>query len=260
MFCLASYYLYQIYTEEEDLAEAEKYKSYVLKNHPDSRYAAGIINPGKAIDMEDTAENSYKRLYALFEAGEFEQVLQLGKNFAEQFNDDDLLPKIELLTATATGRLYGFEAYKKQLNEVALNYPQTEEGKKAQDLLTTALPRLESDKFNFSGKPASVKLLYSFPASQKDVALQLKQKIDSAITSLNYKNYSTSLDVYNIDTTFVAVHGLENPERAGGFAELLQVNKSYEIEKEPVVISTENYRVLQLHKNFQAYLEQQNNP
>jgi len=41
----AYYYLYLIYTEEQDLARAEHYKNILLKEYPVSQYAYAINNP-----------------------------------------------------------------------------------------------------------------------------------------------------------------------------------------------------------------------
>lgn len=256
----ATYYLYQIHLEEGNLVEAEKYKQTILSQHPDSRYAANIKNPGQYMEEEDSAEKSYNRMYALFEEGDFQEVIILGNTYRDLFNDDELLPKIELLIATATGRIYGYEAYKKALNDVAVNYPQTEEGKKAQQLYNTALPKLENKEFRPQETQTNIKLIYSLNVNEKQEAQLLQEKIDEAITQLDYKNYSTSIDVYNQNTIFVVVHGAESLSKAEGFAELLQINEDYAVEKEPVLITSENYRIVQLHKNFDNFIIQQNNP
>ncbi|MCM4159190.1 hypothetical protein FHG64_09370 [Antarcticibacterium flavum] len=254
----ASYYLYQIYLEEGNAAEAERYRNKVLREYPESRYASRILNPGSSLEMEDSVEVKYKEMYALFEEGEFEKAITLGEQYRKDFNDHELLPKIELLHATATGRLYGFLAYREALRQVSVNHPQTQEGLKARELLDNALPKMA--KSEFSDSPGKVKMLYTFPVLQKEEALDLQQRIDAALEELQYKNYTTSLDVYNVDTIFVVVHGFENMERAGGFEELLRVNKDYAIQREPVIISSENYHVVQLHKNLDAYLNRKTTP
>ncbi len=254
----ASYFLHQIYTEEGNFAEAERYKQDILRNYPDSRYAANLRNPGQVIDAENSSENLYNQLYTLFEQGEFQQVLEKGTAYTNMFGNDELLPKIELLTAMATGRLYGFEAYKKALQEVAQNYPQTEEGKKAQQLITTALPNLSNTKFETEETQKNIKILFKFASNEKEESKVLKEKIDKAIEEVQYRNFSTSIDTYDPQINFVIVHGINNKAQAEGFAELLQVNKAYNILKDPVIISSENYRVVQLHKNLEAYLELKN--
>lgn len=158
----------------------------------------------------------------------------------------------------AIGRMQGFDAYKEALNRVAVNYPQTEEGVKARQLITTALPQLENKDFKLSEPQENVKLLYSFGAGEIKEALALKEKITEAIAEVNYNEYTTSIDIYIPDTIFVMVHGIKNPDLAAGFSELLRVNKKFNIQTEPVIISSDNYRVVQLHKNLDSYLVQIN--
>lgn len=256
----ASYFLYQIYLEEGELYASEKHKNIVLENYPDSRYAARIKNPDIALDLESQAEKNYSELYQLFSAEEFEQVLELGTAYSAELNDGEILPKIELLKAMAIGRLYGFEAYKEALNDVALNYSRTNEGKKAQQLYNSLLPQLENSKFAKAKAQENIKLLYSFGKMEKAEAEKLKEKIDGALADLKYNYFSTSIDVYDVDTIFVVVHKLPDISRAEGFAELLNINEDYLVKKDPVVISSENYRIVQLHKNLTGYIEQQAQP
>ena len=251
----SNYYLYQIYLEEGNNQEAERYKQTILRNYPDSRFAASINNPGQVLAMENSANEVYLQLFDLFEKEEFIRLLEDGEKYRDQFRDEDLLPKIELLLAQASGRVYGFNAYRQALAQIAQSYPQTEEGKKAQQLLNTTLPQLENSEFKNESSSSNVKLLYSFAAGDKQEAMRVKEKIDQAILDVGYNKYSTSIDFYNAETLLLTVHGLENMSRAGGFAELLRINPSYIIPLEPVIISSENYRVVQLHKNLGSYIE-----
>jgi tetratricopeptide (TPR) repeat protein len=255
----ANYYLYQISQAEGDYSEAEKYKQTVLTNYPESRFATAIRNPGLAIELEDQAQNKYEELYKLYEQKEYQQVIALSTAYREEFKGDDLLPRIELLKALAIGRLYGILAYKDALNYVALNYPQSDAGKKAQELYNTSLPKLENAEFEPESNQSNIKLLYSFKNEEREQAGLLKEKLDQAILDLGYNELSTSIDIYNSTNLFVMVHGLEDLKRAEGFAELLKVNTKYKVKKEPIVISPGNYRVVQLHKNLDNYIEFKNN-
>ncbi len=255
----ANYYLYQISQAEGAYFEAEKHKQIVLNNFPESRFAAAIRNPGLAIKMEDQAQNKYEALYNLYEQKEYLQVIALSTTYGKEFKGDDLLPRIELLKALAIGRLYGILAYKEALNYVALNYPQSEAGKKAQELHNTSLPKLENDQFEPELNKSNIKLLYSFKNKEKEQAGLLKEKLGKAILDLDYKGLSTSIDIYNSSDVFVMVHGMKDISRAEGFAELLKNNTKYKVKEEPLIISSGNYRVVQLHKNLDNYIEFKNN-
>lgn len=255
----ANYYLYQIYLDEGNISEAEKYKQIILRNYPESRFATSINNPGQVLAMKNSANEIYLQLFDLFEKEEFIRLLEEGEKYREQFRDDDLLPKIELLLAQASGRVNGYNAYKQDLTQIAQSYPQTEEGKKAQQLLNTTLPLLENSEFKIDSTISNIKLLYSFATDEKQEAMTVKEEIDKAIQEIGYDKYSTSIDFYDAETLFLTVHGLENMGRASGFSELLRVNTSYNITQKPVIISSENYRVVQLHKNLSSFIEQGKN-
>jgi len=250
----STYYLYQIYLEEGNLSEAEKYKQLVLQNYGDSRYAASIRNPGLAVKLNDEVEDKYLELYLLFEEGNYVEVLDQSEGYLEKYQDEDILPKISLLKAMATGRLFGFEAYKEALLKVATSYPQTESGKKAQELYNTSLPKLANKEFKLTDEN-NLKLLYTFNKKEEPEALKLKEKIELAIADLGYSKLSTSVDVYATDSIFVVAHKIEDRNKAEGFAELLRINKKYDISKTPVIISSDNYRIVQLHKNLEEYIE-----
>ncbi len=256
----ANYYLYEIFKEEGDLAEAEKYKNKVLYEFPDSRFASRIKNPDLALQEESKAQKKFDTLYKLFEEGHFQAVLDSTQNYKGEYGHNELAPKLEMLQAKATGRLFGVEAYKKALIEVARDYPQSDAGKKAQELYSTAIPQLENLQFQMGTPQENMKLLYMFSSNNKAQALALQEKINIALKDLHYDQLSTSLDVYDPTHVFVVVHGLSDESRAQGFAELLKNNNKYKVQKESITISSENYRIIQLYKNLDKYLELKNNP
>jgi len=249
----ANYYLYQIYTAQGDVASSERYKQTILSKYPDSRYAASIKNPGLAIDIDNKSEDKYEELFKLYDQGEYVKVLELSSAYAQEFNDDELLPKIELLKALSAGRLLGFDAYRNAIKEVAFKYPQTASGQKAQELLTNSLPALADNKFKADSLSQNMKLIYEFNYVDRAEAENLKKKVEEAIDKLNYYKYTTSIDLYSQNAIFLVVHGIESKSNAEGFEELLRNNKNYQIKETPILISSENYRILLLHKNLDQY-------
>ncbi len=252
----ANYYLYRINLERGNNSEAERFKQVVLTQYPDSRYASRINNPDLAIAQEDEAENKYKELYTLFEKAEFLKVIEEAKIFINEYPEEELLPKIELLRARAMGRIYGVNAYKEELSTIAANYPQTQEGITALELLNNAIPEMEKSTLEINSSTASnLKLLYSVEIADQQKSNVLKEVLEKAILELDYAGLSVSQDVYNDKLKFVVVHGLDTYSKAEGFAELLNINKKYKIEITPVIVSSENYRVIQLKKNLDTYIE-----
>ena len=87
-------------------------------------------------------------MYKKFESNELREVFVEVDEATFKFAGEESLPKFEMLKAKITGRLKGVEEYKKALNFVALTYPNTEEGKQAENLLKTDIPKLEALAFS----------------------------------------------------------------------------------------------------------------
>jgi len=252
----ANYYLYRINLERGNNLEAERFKQVVLNQYPNSRYASRITNPDLAIALEDEAENKYKELYDLFEKSEFLKLIDEAKVFTNEYPEEELLPKIELLSARAMGRIYGVNAYKEELSAIVANYPQTQEGIIALELLNTAIPEMEKSELEVNSSTATnLKLIYSIEVEEEQKVTALEEILDKAILELDYAGISVSRDVYDNKLKFVVVHGLDTYNKAEGFAELLKINKKYKVEITPVIVSSENYRVIQLKKNLDTYIE-----
>ncbi len=250
----AKYNLHRIYEQLENTALAEQYKNDILNNHGDSRYAEILRNPNTSLATDESSpEFKYKALYKQFENSKYQEVIETCDEYITLYNGNDIVPKLELLKATALGRQQGFEAYKKALNFVALNYPNADEGKQAQNIYSKVLPALASKNFVNDEESESFKLVYQFGSEESEVASELQAKLDKAINFYNYINMSTSLDYYNPETIFVIVHGLNTKLGARGFGEVLKEHKDYKIKKEHFEISTPNYKIIQIHKNLTDY-------
>ena len=98
-------------------------------------------------------------------------------------------------------------------------------------------------------------MLYQFvDASAEDIEA-FKKTLDEAVAKVRYFDLTTSSDVYNSNTTFVVVHGLKSIEASSGFNEILNEDKDTDITKDLIAISSQNYQVIQIHKNLEAYLK-----
>lgn len=251
----AKYNLYKIYMEMERPALADKHKNDILTNHSDSRYAEILRNPNSALATDESSpEYKYFELYKVFEATRYQEVIDTCDEYITVYNGNAIVPKLELLKATALARKEGFEAYKEALNYVALNYPNDDEGKKAQDIISNTLPKLANKAFVGEEESSSWKVVYDFPSSERETAEELKTKLDDAIEWFNYTNMSASVDYYDPNTILVIIHGLNTKLGGAQFADVLEEHKKYKISKSHFEISTENYKIVQIHKNLNDYL------
>ena len=261
----SKYNLYKIYVELGLNRKAEAMKADIVANYPDSRYAEILLNPQSELAKdENSPEVIYTNLYKKFENQEYKEVITEAENQIKRFEGDDFVPKFEILKASAKGRLYGFEAYKEGVNYVALTYPNSEEGKKAQDILNNAIPALAKKDFVSDDKAKNFNVIYQFEkGSDEDIEAFVKTLNEEIEKKIKYFDLTTSIDVYDENTTFVVVHGLTSIQGASGFAQLLQSDErdsrgrpvKPKITKEYFAISSPNYAIIQRHKNLNAYLK-----
>lgn len=253
----SEYHLVRIY---EDIGRDERaayFKNDILNNFADTRYAEILRNPNVLLDTDESSpEFKYKQLYGEFENHQYADVIEKVEEYIVMYEGTELVPKFELLKATAIGRQDGFEAYKKALNFVSLNYPNSEEGVQAQEIYDNVLPGLASSEFIGDDESEKWKLVYKFSKEDHEAALDLKTKLEEAIAEMNYTNLKVSLDYYDPKDELVIIHGMRSKLGARGFGDMLKENKEYKVKKEFFEISSPNYKTVQMHKNLEDYLEQ----
>lgn len=253
----SKYNLYKIYDLLENESMASKWRNDILNNHPDSRYAEILRNPNTQLATDESSpEFKYKALYKEFENQNYTEVINTAEEYITIYTGNDIVPKLEMLKATSLARRDGFEAYKKALNFISLNYPQADEGKEAQRIYASVLPKIAAKGFVPAGEKDKWKVVYRFEASEKEQAEKLLEKLKEAITFFNYTNMTASMDYYDPSTYLVIIHGLNTQLGGRGFGEVLKENKKFKIKKPFFEITTPNYKTIQIHKNLDDYLTQ----
>jgi len=256
----AKYNLYQVYKEMGVSAKADSYKNDITSNHSESRYASILTNPNATIEEDAAApEVIYRGLYKEFQDQKYATLLPQLDKYIDQFYGDPYLPKFELLKATVLGRYEGMVAYQKALNHVALTYPRSQEGKKAQQILSKAVPSMKFKGFDDGAISINWKIIYPFNANDKVGAEALIKKINDGFETLKYTTFSTSYDVYTKDQSFVVVHNINSMDNAKGLEQILRINPQVSVSKEAIIMASENYKIIQIHKNIETYIKQETN-
>jgi tetratricopeptide (TPR) repeat protein len=258
----SKYNLYKIYEESGSPLMAEM-KDNILTNHADSRYAEIILNPYAILEGDTNSPDViYAKLYRQFVNQEYLKVITGAEENINKLTGDQIVPKLEMLKANALGRVQGFIAYEEALNYVALNYPNNPEGKKAKLMIAEQLPKLAPNEFlkpNSAKKAENWKLVFEFNSYESEQMNDLKELLDKSIIDLKYRN-TVSIDVYNIEKSFVVVHGFKSDEFALGYAELIKNNKDYLVPYKNFVILSSNYKIIQVHKNITTYKNRDTTP
>jgi tetratricopeptide (TPR) repeat protein len=247
------YNLYKIY-QITNSSKAEAMKDRINSQFPDSRYAQIINNTNPAgTNLKDTPEGVYDALYKQYEEGQFISVLEKTEDLISQFSGDEIVSKFEFLKANAIGKLKGLVAYKNALQFVADNYPNTEEGKKAQEIVKSQIPFLEQLDFTTTDTK-NWKVLYKVPVSDEKDTKSMEEKIKKFMTAANFQDLNYSLDGYSDTENFIVIYGINSEAYARNISSILRENKDFKIAIPAVILTNENYKVIQIKKNLDIYL------
>jgi tetratricopeptide (TPR) repeat protein len=249
------YNLYKIY-EIIDKNKAEIVKNQIIINYPNTRYAqilSGVLTEDIASENSPTAV--YKSLYNQFSNQEYVAVLETIEKSLAQFSGDDLISKFELLKANSLGKLKGVLEYKKALNFVALNFPNLEEGKQAEEILRINVPKLEQMMLKKDSLSTKWNILFKAGNRDNQETKTLQEKLNKYIIEKKYDLFSISFDVYSETENFIVLHGVSSREYSDYLINALKDDKDYKIETPAVVISSDNYATIQVKKNYNQYLE-----
>ncbi|WP_244534325.1 type IX secretion system periplasmic lipoprotein PorW/SprE [Flavobacterium fluvii] len=249
------YNLYKIY-QITDNAKAEEMKARISSQYPNSRYAQIINNAHPdSVSSNETPEDVYDKWYKLYQEEHFAEVLAKLDGLILQYSGDEIVSKFELLKANILGKLQGLEAYKNGLQYVADNYPTSEEGKNAREILTDQIPTLE--KMNFSPVDTkNWKVLFKVGKFEDKNTKVLQDKIKKFISSENVQKLTYSFDIYTEKENFLVISGINSERYANNIAGIMKENKLYKVAEPAVVISNDNYKVVQIKKNLDKYLAQ----
>lgn len=246
------YNLYKIYEQTNPEKAAQK-RAEIIAQFPDSRYAQILQTASAGSATVQTPEARFKELYHLFEQEQYLELHQQLPVALELYNGEAIMPKLALLNARLEAKLKGVAAYREALNEVALDYPNITEGKTAEAMLQRDIPYLESVWFNQT-EPKSWKLVFHSTKMDDKRKQNLKAKLAQLSKERTSDLLTISEDIYTVDSTFVVLHNIRTEDNARAIAAILKDFKEYKLAEIPIIISAENYAVVQIHKNLNTYL------
>ena len=247
------YNLYKLY-EIEDSNKANEIKNKISVQYPESRYAQIINNTNPdLVSADESPENSYNKWYRLYEQEQFAFVLQNMDQLIIQFSAEAIVSKFELLKANIIGKLKGVTAYKNALQAVVDNYPNSEEGKNAQMIITDQIPILEKLELTTSDSN-NWKILFKVGSREDKKTKALEDKIKIFNTNEYFQKISYSYDVYSEKENFITLHGIRSKINADDIVLFLKETAKNKITESAIIISGENYKVIQIKKNLETYL------
>lgn len=247
---LPTYYnLYQLYVLAKD-EKATAYKQKILSEYPESRYASSLNNT--TINADITADSEFNALYAKIEKGFFREANAEVDALIKKYDGDELNAKFDVLKAKISARLFGVSAYKSALQKVVKNYPKGEETKKIESILATDIPALET--LDFGATPKTFNLVFVTTYPNETSHKNLLEKLNKYAKESGDVKMKVSNDIYNVEKNMIVLHGIINKMTAESIVNYLKEHKEYKLKDTPIIISNEDYKVVQVKKNLEEYL------
>jgi tetratricopeptide (TPR) repeat protein len=265
--------LYNLYTVNKDVNTpvAETYRQRLLEKYPTTEFAKILSDPAyfeKKMAVMKMAEQLYQQAFNLYTSENFPASVSLCDEALKKYSEDQLAPKFMLLRAYNIARITDERSFKDELNKLIKQWPESEESRKAGDLVTylnQKIPELKIEeekeiaKELFVADTTSTKL---FTLIITDPKFNINQAtfdvISFNIDNYTNKNYRTEGTLVDNKYILITVSGFKNYTQALEYFKIFSVNK---IVRNPsgatmfsFIISSDNLNVLNKDKNPERYL------
>ncbi len=135
----AFYMLYVSYMEIPNREKADLYAAKINDQHGDSEYAKYINNPEylkNVLTEEEKIEQYYAKAHDLYNDESYQDAFRHLRDAGNHLpSKHDLQSKFSLLSAMCIGRIRGREPYVNALKDLIAKYPDTEEEKRAKEII-----------------------------------------------------------------------------------------------------------------------------
>lgn len=133
------YLLYLDHTDLNNSAAAKSYFDKIIAKYPTTNYAKLLQDPeyaAKFMSEERIRNQQYDQIYQDFKQGKYQAAFEQGQQALSQlFGKHPLKAKYALLLAMCTGNMKGKDAYVEDLQKVVALYPDSDEQRKAKEIL-----------------------------------------------------------------------------------------------------------------------------
>ncbi len=150
-YLLKTYYvLYRTYLAEKNMPKADYYKDKILKEFPDSEFAAIIKNPDIAAELnaqKSEVEEFYAGVYTTYTLSNYPESYAKSKEGISKFGKSQYLPKFEFIRAMSLGKLKGVDSLEASLKLLVAKYPKSEVTPLSEDILLAIKKQRNPDMF-----------------------------------------------------------------------------------------------------------------
>lgn len=146
----AYYNLYKLNKELENNSRSQTYKDKIIQQYPETNYAKVLSNPNYFKELEkekNKIEKMYSETLEDYKNGQYYQVINKANLAHNKFKNQNYNARFAFLKAMAKGKTEDIISYRKSLEKITENYPDTEVGKRAMDMIAY-LKKTELEQIN----------------------------------------------------------------------------------------------------------------
>jgi tetratricopeptide (TPR) repeat protein len=194
----AYYHLYELSNNIQKPSEAQSYASQLSVLYPESHYAMLLNNPNYLQELQEEemkVVRYYEEVYKLYQEHNYKGVIAGAESAFVQYADDPLIPKFQYIRAMALGALDGKEEMKVALDTLIAQYPTSEEGLQAQDIIDYMY--VEFPEIREADQVAEAEIIYTAIDSTQGHYVLLALHVSQNVNQVNFDLLNHNLDHYN---------------------------------------------------------------
>lgn len=150
----AYFWAYQLNQALQQESEANNYRTKIIRQFPESKYALILSQPNYAEKLKEMyliQDSLYQKTYLAYTKGDFTTVFSNCQYMSTNYPLSPLLPKFGLLNALSTGKTQSAEVFETELKTLLKNYPQSNISTLAKDIIALMAQGREAQKGNTHG-------------------------------------------------------------------------------------------------------------
>ena len=265
--------IYNLYKVNKDInyTKSETYRQRLIKMFPETEFARMISDPdyyNKKMEALKMAEYLYQEAYNTYIRENFTTAVSLCDSALKKYSQDYLAPKFILLRAYSIARISDERTFKDELNVLIKQWPDSEESKKAGEIIAfinQEIPELKIEEEKGIAETlfiADTSLVHVFALIIENPAFNINQATFDVISYNidNYTNMNYRTEGILVDNKYImiTVSGFRK------FAKLFEYYNAFSTEnlvRNPssskmysFVISNDNLKVLNNDKKPERYL------
>ena len=247
-------------------------KERLLIKFPESKYSKLLNEPdylAKIEQKKNSQKTHYENTLFLYNNKNYSTVIALCDSVLIEKENKELKPKYDLLKALAIGKSNDSLNFRKQLNEIVKNHPETEVKQRAEEIiavLENPEKMLKINRETESGTPyvfdqgEAHYFILLMPKEQTDVNFIKTLLSDYHSNRYSIETFEITAILFGQDRHLIMIKTFENSTMAteyfNAFSTASKVNNELsKTESKKLIISSQNFQYFFKHKDIKNYYE-----